>query len=143
MARRRKKRTLRPRLPARVKKRKGKRAHGHHERQQHPELLGLGLLAVGLFAATVLYLGWSGGMVGGWLADGFTGAIGAAAYAAPVALLALGALMVMRSELVDVRPFRAGLAVLVFGLMITLGKDQGGYAGQAMGGAVGVANHQW
>ena len=41
----------------------------------------------------------------------------------------VGALMVARSDLVDVRPFRTGLIVLAFGLMITLGKDEGGYVG--------------
>src|SRR5919197_3439192 len=73
MARRRKKRTLKPRVPARVKKRPRK---GTRKGHQHPELIGLALLALGLFLATVLYLGWSGGMVGGWFAGGFTGAIG-------------------------------------------------------------------
>ena len=57
----------------------------------------------------------------------------------PVALVVLGALVVTRSALVDVRPFRTGMAVLGCGLMIALGKDQGGYLGQLMGGAVGVA----
>ncbi len=47
--------------------------------------------------------------------------------------------MVTRSALVDVRPFRTGLAVLGCGLLITLGKDQGGYAGQLLGGGVGIA----
>ena len=47
--------------------------------------------------------------------------------------------MVTRSALVDVRPFRTGMVVLAGGLMITLGKDQGGYVGQLLGGAVGVA----
>ena len=37
------------------------------------------------------------------------------------------------------RPFRLGLGVLVGGLMIALGRDQGGYLGQVLGGAVGVA----
>jgi S-DNA-T family DNA segregation ATPase FtsK/SpoIIIE len=37
------------------------------------------------------------------------------------------------------RRFRAGIAVLAAGLMISLGKDQGGYAGQLLGGAAGVA----
>ena len=47
--------------------------------------------------------------------------------------------MVARSALVDVRPFRTGLIVGAFGLMLTLGRDQGGYLGQMLGGAVGVA----
>src|SRR5258707_6987058 len=57
----------------------------------------------------------------------------------PVTLVVLGGLMVARSALVDVRPFRTGLGILTFGLMITLGRDQGGYLGQVLGGAVGVA----
>ena len=109
MARRKKKRTLRPRVPSRVKKRtrKGKLK----SQQQHLELIGLGLLALGIFLASILYLGWSGGMVGGGIADGFTAVIGAAAYVAPIAFVAIGGLMVARSALVDVRPFRTGLIV--------------------------------
>jgi hypothetical protein len=53
--------------------------------EQHHELIGLGLVALGAFLASILYMGWSGGMVGGAIADGFTGLIGAAAYVAPVA----------------------------------------------------------
>src|SRR5918911_3846908 len=114
MARRRKRRTLKPRLPARVKK-KGRK--GKPRSEQHHELIGLGLLALGAFLASILYLGWSGGMVGGGIADTFTGTIGAAAYVAPVAFVVVGALMVARSELVDVRPFRTGLPVTAFGLL--------------------------
>ena len=76
MPRRRKKRTLKPRLPSRVKKRTRKRG-GKASGQQHPELIGLGLVALGVFLASMLYLGWNGGTVGGWIASGFTGAIGA------------------------------------------------------------------
>jgi len=47
--------------------------------------------------------------------------------------------MVARSDLVDVRPFRTGLTVLAFGLMITLGKDEGGYMGTLLGGGLGLA----
>jgi S-DNA-T family DNA segregation ATPase FtsK/SpoIIIE len=135
MARRRKKRTLKPRLPARVRT---KRRRGKAKNQQHPELVGLGLVALGLFLATVLYLGWSGGMVGGWIADGFTGAIGAAAYFAPVAFVAVGALMVARSALVDVGPFRTGLAVTSFGLLAALGSGHGGAIGRGLQGIFGI-----
>ena len=108
-------------------------------RNDHSELWGLGFVALGLFLGAVVYFSWNGGYVGGWLGDGFQRLIGAATYALPVGLVVLGGLMVMRSALVDVRPFRAGLALLARGLMITLGKDQGGYVGQLLGGAVGVA----
>jgi S-DNA-T family DNA segregation ATPase FtsK/SpoIIIE len=139
---RRKRRTfpLRPRKPSRVKKRTPKRApRSSGEPRRHPELVGLGLLALGLFLGSVVYLGWNGGYVGAALADGFHALVGGAVYALPLALVVVGGLMVARSELVDVRPFRTGLAVLAAGLMISLGRDQGGYIGQALGGAVGVA----
>jgi S-DNA-T family DNA segregation ATPase FtsK/SpoIIIE len=128
MATRRKpKRRLRPKTPARVRKRKRK-LRGHH----HPELWGLGLAALGLLLAAILYLGWNGGVVGGAVADGVRAAIGAAAYVAPAGLVVLGGLMLTRSALVDVRPFRTGLPVAVFGLLLTLGTSHGGAAGDGL-----------
>ena len=137
MPRRKRKSKLRPKLPSRVRKTRTKRSARAHG--QHPELWGLGSIALGLFLGAVLYLGWNGGYVGGWLGEGLDRLIGDARYVVPVVLVAVGALLVTRSKLVDVRPFRTGLAVLGLGLMITLGKDQGGYVGQLLGGAVGVA----
>jgi DNA segregation ATPase FtsK/SpoIIIE, S-DNA-T family len=131
MARRRKKRTLKPRMPSRVKKRTRK-GRGKPKSEQHLELIGLGLVALGLFLASILYLGWSGGMIGGGIADGFEGVIGAAAYAAPVAFVVVGALMVTRSALVDVSPFRTGLLVTSFGLLAALGSAQGGALGRGL-----------
>jgi S-DNA-T family DNA segregation ATPase FtsK/SpoIIIE len=134
---RKRKKKLRPKLPSRVKKTRTKRSA--RARTQHPELWGLGAVALGLFLGAVLYFGWNGGYVGGWLGEGLAKLVGDAKYVVPVALAALGALVVTRSALVDVRPFRTGLAVLGCGLMVTLGEDQGGYVGQLMGGAVGIA----
>jgi DNA segregation ATPase FtsK/SpoIIIE, S-DNA-T family len=133
--RRKKKRTLKPRLPARVRT---KRRKGKPKNQQHPELIGLGLVALGVFLASILYLGWSGGMVGGWIADGFTAAIGSAAYVAPVTFVVVGSLMVARSALVDVSPFRTGLVVTAFGLLAALGTDHGGAVGRGLEGMFGL-----
>jgi S-DNA-T family DNA segregation ATPase FtsK/SpoIIIE len=131
-ASRKKKRTLRPRTPSRVKKRKRKvRSHAHH-----PELYGLGLVAFGLFLGVVLYGGWDGGIVGGKIADGTRGLLGAAAYVAPIAGVALGSLMVARNALIDMRPFRTGLAVFSFGLIVTLGNGHGGLLGRLLGGGL-------
>jgi len=137
MPRRRRKTKLRPKLPSRVRKTRKKRAA--RPRGRHPELWGLGAVALGCFLGSVLYLGWNGGYVGRWLADGLDTVVGTASYGMPVALVVLGFLTVAKSELVDVRPFRTGLAVLACGVMITLGRDQGGYFGSLLGGAVGVA----
>lgn len=135
MARKKRKSPLRPRVPSRVKKRKVKKtSRGHH----HPELWGLVLTAAGIFLATLFWFGWDGGVVGGPVEDGLRGAIGAAAYVAPAALFVLGLLMVSRSELVDVRPFRTGLIVLSLGLLLALGADHGGLVGRALEGVVGT-----
>jgi S-DNA-T family DNA segregation ATPase FtsK/SpoIIIE len=134
---RKRKSKLRPKLPSRVKKTRTKR--GARARRQYPELWGLASVGLGLFLGAVLYFGWNGGYVGGWLGQGLDKLVGDARYVVPLALSALGALVVARSALVDVRPFRTGVAVLACGLMITLGKDHGGYAGQLLGGAVGIA----
>ncbi len=134
MARRRTKRTLKPRVPSRVKKRTRKKTKAH----QHPELIGLGLLALGAFLATILYFGIGGGIVGRWLQDGFEGAIGTAAWVAPLALIALGGLMVARSELVAVRPFRTGLAVALVGLLLALGSGHGGAIGRGLATLFGL-----
>jgi S-DNA-T family DNA segregation ATPase FtsK/SpoIIIE len=132
MAARRKRRLVKPRTPARVKKQKAKRPRGHH----HPELIGLGLVALGIFLASLLWLGWDGGIAGGKIAAGLSAAVGDAAYVAPLALAGVGGLLLCRSALLDMRPFRVGLALTVGGLMVTLGTDHGGYVGQGLGGGL-------
>jgi S-DNA-T family DNA segregation ATPase FtsK/SpoIIIE len=124
-------RTLRPRRPARVRTRT-KKARSHH----HAELWGLGLLATGIFAATVLWLGWDGGPVGAYVAEWLGDTLGSAAYVLPLILLVVGGMLLVRSALLDVRPFRTGLVVGVIGLMIALGKDHGGIVGSLLGGGL-------
>jgi S-DNA-T family DNA segregation ATPase FtsK/SpoIIIE len=129
MARKKRSGKLRPRIPSRVKKRtRRKTRRGHH----HPDLWGLGLIAAGIFLATLFWFGWDGGVVGGAVQDGFETVVGTAAYVAPAALVVLGLLMVARSALVDVRPFRTGLIVVVLGLLLSLGEAHGGAVGGAM-----------
>jgi DNA segregation ATPase FtsK/SpoIIIE, S-DNA-T family len=133
MATKRKKRPLRPRTPSRVKKRRRKSAARSHH---HPELVGLGMVTIGLFLGSLLYLGWEGGVVGEKVVEWLDAAIGGASYAAPGVLVGVGGLMLFRSALVDVRPFRTGLVVWIGGLMITLGSDHGGALGSLLGGGL-------
>jgi DNA segregation ATPase FtsK/SpoIIIE, S-DNA-T family len=107
-----------------VKKRRRKRVHGHH----NAELVGLGLLAFGVFLACVLWFGLSGGPV----PHAATSVIGWAAYLAPLVLIPLGGLMVTRSSLVSVSPFRLGLSVTLVGLMLALGSSHGGWVGDQL-----------
>jgi S-DNA-T family DNA segregation ATPase FtsK/SpoIIIE len=134
MTKRRKKRVLRPRTPSRVKRRKrAVRQRSHH----HPELIGLGLTAVGLFLSTLVYLDWEGGRAGSWIADGIWEVIGDAGYLLPAACVIVGALMLGRSAVVELRPFRTGLGLTALGLMLVLG-DHGGYIGRALDEVVGT-----
>ncbi len=136
MAARKKKRPLRPRTPSRVKKRTTKKKARARAAHEHPELIGLALVAIGLFLASLLYLGWEGGVAGEKIESGLRDVIGSAAYAAPLALVVVGGLMLFRSALLDVNPFRTGLVITTIGLMVTLGADQGGAVGGALGGGV-------
>ncbi|MDF2753740.1 MAG: translocase FtsK [Gaiellaceae bacterium] len=134
MAKRRKKRTLKPRVPSRVKRRRrATKERGHH----HPELTGLGLAAVGLFLSTLVYLGWEGGTAGGWIVDGLWALVGDAGYLLPAALVVVGSLMLGRSRLVQVHPFRWGLASIALGVFLLL-SDSGGYVGTALDEVVGT-----
>jgi DNA segregation ATPase FtsK/SpoIIIE, S-DNA-T family len=128
-ARRKKKRPLRPRLPARVKRR-AKRQRS----SQYSELIGLGVLACGLVLSAIFYLGLDGGSVGSWLAGALEAVLGDAAYLLPLVLALVGGLLLARSPLLDVRPFRLGLAIGAVGAMTLLGRDNGGVVGLVLGG---------
>src|SRR3954451_1836280 len=88
--------------------------------QHHLDVIGLGLVALAVFFATVFYLGWAGGQVGQGMADGILFLFGGAGYLAPVALFAAGALFVLRPMLPSVRPFRAGGLCLAAALTLGL-----------------------
>ncbi len=87
--------------------------------QRHWDLIGLGLVAFAAFFTCVFYFGWQGGQLGAALADGLRFLFGAVAYAAPVALLAAGGLLIMRPSLPSTHPFKTGAACL--GGALTLG----------------------
>ena len=96
------------------------RARGIELEQRHFDLAALGMLAVGAFFAFVLYFGWSGGKVGGALALGLRFLLGGVAYVVPIALLASGAILVLRPVLPSMRPFRAGWICLLLALSLGL-----------------------
>ena len=76
--------------------------------QKHLDLLGLGLVALALFMAFLLYGGWDGGRAGQGIVDGATWALGELRFGVPIACAAVGAILVLRPVLPAVRPFRAG-----------------------------------
>ncbi len=105
------------------KRARRQRAHGNHD------LLGLGLLCTGLFLAVVTWLEGNGGIVGTTIADWLDALFGTGRIGVPVVFLVLGALMIARASLVDVRPFRTGLVLLAIGSLVLLGEERGGAFG--------------
>src|SRR4051794_9305923 len=84
------------------------------------DILGLGLVGLAAFFAPVFYLDWDGGKVGEALASAFRFMLGGVAYLVPIAFFATGALIVLRTLLPSIRPFRSGAICLVTALMLGL-----------------------
>ncbi len=113
--------------------------------QRQLDLIGLGLVAAGVFLAFPLYLGWDGGAAGQAVVDGLRALIGQVAFGGPAALVGAGALLVLRPVLPAVRAFRSGglclalAALLVFGAGGDPARDSGGLLGDALHGAAATA----
>jgi S-DNA-T family DNA segregation ATPase FtsK/SpoIIIE len=127
----------RPRPKARARRSGGWRTQLPVLEQHHVDLLGLGLVAAGIFLVFPLWMGWDGGRAGGAIVDGLRYVVGVLAYGAPVGLCAAGALCVLRPVLPTVRPFRAGAICLVAALALALA------AGTLGLGPAGVRHGFW
>src|SRR5215210_1052486 len=88
--------------------------------QRELDLLGLGLIAFAVFFAFLVYGGVDGGEAGGWTLESLRWLLGAVHYGVPAALLAAGAIIVLRPVLPAVRPFRAGAICLFAALCLGL-----------------------
>jgi DNA segregation ATPase FtsK/SpoIIIE, S-DNA-T family len=144
-------------MPAKKRKSRARRSSPVHWpglpklEQRQIDLIGLALVAAAVFFAFLIYLEGEGGQAGEWAVDGLQRLIGAVHYGFPVALMAAGALLVLRPMLPAWRPFRSGglflFAALALGLAAgTLGLGPGGEAVRwdpewlrPRGGAVGEA----
>jgi len=119
----------------------------------HIDIIGLALIAVGIFLAGVAYLKWSGGALGGGAVTGVRFAFGALGYGVPAALVLGGALVLARELRPPTRPLRTGVLCLTTALTLalsagTLGIGPGATSAQAFwrahafearGGVVGQA----
>jgi S-DNA-T family DNA segregation ATPase FtsK/SpoIIIE len=88
--------------------------------QRQLDLIGLGLIALATFFAFLVYGGVDGGRAGDWTLDSLRWLLGAVHYGFPAALLAAGAILVLRPVLPAVRPFRAGAICLFAALCLGL-----------------------
>ena len=88
--------------------------------QKQADVWGVGLALAAVLFAFVFYFGWDGGKVGSGVAEGLRWLFGGVAYLTPVALFAVGTLLVMRPLLPTVRPFKSGGVCLLLALMLGL-----------------------
>jgi DNA segregation ATPase FtsK/SpoIIIE, S-DNA-T family len=88
--------------------------------QRQRDLLGLALIAVGVFLGFVLYGNWNGGSVGQRLTDASAWLVGAVRYAVPVALVVGGAALLLRPVLPALRPLRTGIVCLFAAVTLAL-----------------------
>ncbi len=124
--------------------------------QRQRDVIGLALMAAGVFLGYVIYGGWDGGHVGHGVAVGLGWALGGARLLAPVAIFAGGAALLLRPVLPAIRPLRTGSICLFAGVTLalaagTLGVTSGAHTGhgawsssylQAHGGLVGQALYE-
>ena len=94
--------------------------------QRHLDLIGLALVAVGVYLGCVLYGGWDGGPVGEWLKGALATAAGRIAYVVPLALAGWGGALVMRPFLSAPGALNAGAVLLLASLLL-------GFAAQTAG----------
>jgi S-DNA-T family DNA segregation ATPase FtsK/SpoIIIE len=81
--------------------------------QRQRDVLGLALVAAGVFMGFVLYAGWNGGHAGHGLAVALGWTLGRARVLAPITLVIGGAALLLRPVLPALRPLRTG-ALCVF-----------------------------
>jgi S-DNA-T family DNA segregation ATPase FtsK/SpoIIIE len=81
-------------------------------------VIGLSLIALGVYLTFVLYLGWDGGRIGSAAQDALTYLFGKVAYLAPLALFGCGAVLILKPFLPAIRPLRTGGICLIAGLLL-------------------------
>ena len=94
--------------------------------QRHLDVIGLSLLAVGVYLTFVLYLGWDGGRVGSGTEAGLTFLLGRVAYVVPVALYVVAAALILKPFLPAVKPLRTGGLCMLGGLLLAFAAQTAG-----------------
>jgi S-DNA-T family DNA segregation ATPase FtsK/SpoIIIE len=86
--------------------------------QRHFDVIGLALIAAGVYLAFVLYMDWDGGRVGGWISTALENAAGRVAYVAPIALAGWGTALIARPMLRAPSALNAGAILILAGLLL-------------------------
>jgi DNA segregation ATPase FtsK/SpoIIIE, S-DNA-T family len=86
----------------------------------HVDILGLGLIALGVLLCGVAYAGWDGGTLGNGAVTAMRFVLGALGYVVPAALVVGGALLLARELRPPVRPLRTGAVCLTASITLAL-----------------------
>jgi DNA segregation ATPase FtsK/SpoIIIE, S-DNA-T family len=101
----------------------------------HVDILGLGLIAIGILLGGVAYAGWDGGTLGNGAVTGMRFVFGALGYVVPAALVIGGALILARSVRPPLRPLRTGVVCLACSVTLMLAAGTLGIGPGALHGA--------
>jgi S-DNA-T family DNA segregation ATPase FtsK/SpoIIIE len=117
----------RPRTPSatyRAKAKDGGRPQAKDPGSRHRRELGaIACLAVAVFLAFVLYLGWDGGALGRWLGDVARWLVGVLAFTLPLLLGFAAYLLVVRQESRPRRGVTWGVVFIVVGIALAAAAD--------------------
>ncbi|MBV8948367.1 MAG: DNA translocase FtsK [Solirubrobacterales bacterium] len=86
----------------------------------HIDILGLGLVALGILLGGVAYFHWDGGTLGNGAVTAMRFVLGALGYVVPAALVVAGALVLAREVRPPARPLRTGVICLTASITLAL-----------------------
>ncbi len=86
--------------------------------QRHYDLIGLIMIAMGVYSAFVLYLGWDGGAAGGWLSSALEYTVGRVTYVVPLTIFGLGLALIAKPMIQAPRALNAGAALVLLALLL-------------------------
>jgi S-DNA-T family DNA segregation ATPase FtsK/SpoIIIE len=103
--------------------------------QRHLDLIGLALVALGVYLGFVHYGGWDGGRVGTASETGLRYIAGDVSAIMPLLLIVSGAAIMLKPFVPSLRSFNVGLFTLLAGILLAFAAETGGL------GADGPARH--
>jgi len=94
--------------------------------QRHLDLIGLGLIAIAVYLACVVYVGWDGGPVGDSLSSALADVTGRVAYVVPIAVAGWGVVLILRPIIKAPTAMNAGAVLLLASLLLAFAAETGG-----------------
>ena len=86
--------------------------------QRHFDLLGLIMVAAGVYCAFVLYLEWDGGRVGAWMETALSYSVGHVEYVVPLMVFGLGLALIARPMIRAPRALNVGALLVLLALLL-------------------------